>query len=162
MIYDIIKTYGKGKGEDTMWRSVKAISDSLSEMLSPEDYSQLERTVYCTMAGGHYNEKYAHEDVRGMYYTDRNGRQVHAPYWTDEQVEQVYSKVEKSIPSAYNMWDFYVTLNMTKADNCNLFMRWWQSASDAERDERFIEMAVNWLCDEDNPFGDEKIWSYLN
>lgn len=162
MIYDIIKTYGKGKGEDTMWKSVKAMSETLREMLSPEDYCHLERMMYCTMAGGHYNEEYAHQDVKGMYYTTRTGEKVYAPYWTDEQVEQIYSKVRKNLPDAYNFWDWYVTLNMTKADNCNLFLRWWQGSSDEEREQRVIEMAVNWLCDDDNPYGDEKIWSYLN
>ena len=162
MIYDIIKSYGKGKGEDTMWKSVKAMSDTLGEMLSPEDYCRLERIVYCSMVGGHYNEEYAHKDVQKMYYTSRAGDTFYGPYWTDEQVAEVYGKVKGSIPKAYNLWDFYVTLNMTKADNCNLFMRWWQGSSNEEREQRIIEMAVNWLCDEDNPYGDEKIWSYLN
>lgn len=162
MIYDIIHTYGKGKGEDTMWKSVKTMSDTLDKMLSPEDYCRLERLVYCTMAGGHYNEEYAHKDVKNMYYVSNLGEKVYAPYWTDEQVERVYAKVRKSLPDSYNMWDFYVTLNMTKADNCNLFLRWWQGATNEEREQRIIEMAVNWLCDEDNPYGDEKIWRYLN
>ena len=162
MIYDIIKDYGKGKGEDTMWRSVKAMSDALQEMLSPEDYCRMERLVYSSISGGHYNEEFAKEDVEEMYYTNRNGEEIYAPYWTDEQVMKVYSNVKGSIPEAYNMWDFYVTLNMTKADNCNLFMRWWQGSSEEEREQRFVEMAVNYLNDDDNPYGDEKIWSYLN
>lgn len=114
------------------------------------------------MVGGHYNEEYAHCDVRKMYYVNRNGMKMSAPYWTDEQVAEVYNKVKNEIPGAYNMWDFYVTLNMTKSDNCNLFMRWWQGSSDAEREQRVVEMTVNWLCDDDNPYGDEKIWRYLN
>ena len=162
MIYDIIKTYGKGKGEDTMWRSVKALSKTLEDNLTSDEYCKIERDIYASMVGGHYNEEYAHCDVRKMYYVNRNGMKMSAPYWTDEQVAEVYSKVKNEIPGAYNMWDFYVTLNMTKSDNCNLFMRWWQGSSDAEREQRVIEMAVNWLCDEDNPYGEEKIWRYLN
>ena len=161
MIYDIIKTYGEGKGESTMWRSVRAISDELKDMLTPEDYCHMERVVYSSIAGGHYNEEFAKADVKKMYYT-RNNMKMSAPYWTDEQVMQVYNSVKGEIPNAYNMWDFYVALNMTKADNCNLFRKWWQGASDEEVEKRIIEATVNWLNDTDNPYGTEKIWSYLN
>ena len=162
MIYDIIKTYGRGKGEDVMWKSVKVLSDSLEDMLSPEDYAQIEREIYESMAGGHYNEKFAHADVSKMYYISRNGTKMNAPYWTDEQVAEVYNNVKGDIPGAYNMWDFYVALNMTKSDNCNLFRMWWQDASDEEIEKRFVEATINYLDDADNPFGNEKIWRYIN
>ncbi len=161
MIYDIIKQYGEGKGESTMWRSVRAIDDELKDMLTPEDYCHMERVVYASIAGSHYNEEFAKQDVKKMYY-NRNGMKMSAPYWSDEQVAEVYNKVKGEIPSAYNMWDWYVALNMTKADNCVLFRKWWQGASDEEVEKRIIEAAVNYLNDTDNPYGTEKIWCYLN
>lgn len=161
MIYDVIKEYGKGKGEDVMWRSVRAISDGLKDMLPTEDYERMERIVYASINGSHYNEEYAKEDVKKMYYT-MNGQKVSGPYWTTEQAMQVYNKYKGEIPNAYNMWDFYVALNMTKADNCLMYRRWWQGASDEQIEQKLIEATVNYLNDADNPYGTEKIWCYLN
>lgn len=31
-----------------------------------------------------------------------------------------------------------------------------------EIDNKIISMAINWLNDEDNPYGTEKIWGYMN
>ena len=76
MIYDVIKEYGKGKGEDVMWKSVRALSDSLKDKLDPEDYKLVERDIYRSMAGGHYNEEYAHCDVKEMYYTLNGNRYI--------------------------------------------------------------------------------------
>ena len=59
--------------------------------------------------------------------------------------------MKNEIPSAYNMWDFYVALNMIKSDHCNLFRKWWNGASDSEIEKRYIEATVNYLNDEDNP-----------
>lgn len=33
-LYQLIQTYGKGKGESVMWDSVQLISDKLDEILS--------------------------------------------------------------------------------------------------------------------------------
>ena len=33
---------------------------------------------------------------------------------------------------------------------------------DSQLDKLFIEDAINWLDDTDNPFGENKIWKYLN
>lgn len=31
-----------------------------------------------------------------------------------------------------------------------------------EIDTKIISMAINWLNDDDNPYGTEKIWGYMN
>ena len=162
MIYDVIKTYGEGKGEGVMWKSVKALSRSLEKNLNKEEYDKIEREIYYSMEGGHYNEDYAHCDVKKMYYVNRNGVKMSAPYWSDEEVMKVYESVRGNIPGEYNMWDFYVALNMIKSDHCNLFREWWRGAEDSEIEKRVIEATVNYLNDEDNPYGTEKIWCYLN
>lgn len=69
--------------------------------------------------------------------------------------------VARNIPD-YNFWDFYVTLQMTKADNCPLIMRWFPDSTPEERDKMLVDMAVNWLDDPDNKNAGHKIWSYLN
>lgn len=144
-----------------MWESVRMLSETLQEKLTKEEYADVERDMYYSMVGGHYNEQYAHEDVAQMYY-ERDGKKWYAPYWTDQQVEQVYNNVRDKIPSEYNMWDFYVALNMVKSDNCNLFRHWWQGAEDTEIEKKVVEATVNYLDDPDNPYGTEKVWCYLN
>ena len=107
-------------------------------------------------------EDFAKEDVAKMYYTDASGNKKSAPYWTDEQVREVYSAVRDRIPSDYNEWDFYVTLNMMKADNCTMLREWFPEAGADDMEGKLVEMAINWLNDGDNPYGGAKIWRYLN
>lgn len=159
-LYDFTKKYGEGKGESMMWKTVRVISDHVEKM-SPEAQEDLMRDLYATMAEGHYDEHFAKEDVAKMYYTDEAGEKHYAPYWTDEQVKAVYDKVKGEIPH-YNMWDFYVTLQMSKADNCPMLKKWFPNATPEEMDKYLVDMAVNWLNDDDNPYGNEKIWGYLN
>ena len=160
-IYDLIKTYSGGKGEAVMWKSVKIISDAVEEHMSDEDKNALARKIYCSMAGGHYNEMFAMEDVAKMYYTDEKGANIFAPYWTHEQVRSVYDTVRNMIPN-YNMWDFYVVMNMIKSDNCLMFRKWFPEYTNEQLTEKLVEASVNWLIDDDNPYGTEKVWKYLN
>lgn len=118
--------------------------------------------VLWVMSNGHYNEEYALQDAAKMYYTDASGNKKYAPYWTPEQIKSVYDSVRSRIPSEYNMWDFYVALNMAKSDNCPMYRKWFPGASAEDMDEHFIDAAINWLDDDDNPYGTEKAWKYLN
>ena len=113
------------------------------------------------MSGGHYNEEYAIEAVAKLFYKASNGKEIHAPYWTVQQVKDVHDTISGKIPD-YTFWDFYVTLQMIKADNCPLLMRWFPNSTADERDKMLIEMAINWLADPDYPYPGEKIWRYLN
>lgn len=160
-LYELTKKYGSGKGENMMWMTVEVISDAVETSMDPEAKERLMRDVYSKMSGHHYNEEYALEDVAKMYYKDGNGKEIHAPYWTVQQVKEVYDTVSGKIPE-YTFWDFYVTLQMTKADNCPLVMRWFPNSTPEERDKMLVEMAVNWLADPDYPHQGEKIWRYLN
>jgi hypothetical protein len=60
------------------------------------------------------------------------------------------------------MWDFYVTVQMIHSDNINLINQWFNNISKEELNDKIIDMSINWLNDEDNPFGDHKIWGYFN
>ena len=160
-LYDLTKKYGSGKGEEMMWKTVEVISEAVETSMEPEAKEQLMRDVYGKMSGGHYNEEYAIEDVAKMFYKDSNGKEIHAPYWTVQQVKDVYDTISGKIPD-YTFWDFYVTLQMIKADNCPLLMRWFPNSTADERDKMLIEMAINWLADPDYPYPGEKIWRYLN
>ena len=93
------------------------------------------------------------------YYVDSEGQKHYAPYWTDAEVEEIYKLNKSSIPDAYNLFDFMVTLNMIKSDYHNIVEGWFEGA---DNEKRYIELAINWLDDDDNPFGEEKVWKYFN
>lgn len=160
-MYEMIETYGKGRGEGKMWESVAVISDAVEKDMDAEAKKRLMRKVYCVMSGGHYNEEFAHEDVAKMHYKDANGKVHKAPFLTEEKVASVYEKVKANIP-AYNMWDFYVVMNMVIADNANMLALWFPDATETQKEKHYIELALNWLNDDDNPYGKEKAWKYLN
>ena len=160
-MYEMIETYGKGRGEGKMWESVAVISDAVEKDMDAEAKKHLMRKVYCVMSGGHYNEEFAHEDVAKMHYKDASGKVHKAPFLTEEKVASVYEKVKANIP-AYNMWDFYVVMNMVIADNANMLALWFPDATETQKEKHYIELALNWLNDDDNPYGKEKAWKYFN
>lgn len=159
---ELIKKYGEGKGEATMWKSVDIISEMLDEKLTAEEMECLEKKMYALMQGEHYDEYFAKKQVEKMYYTDPQGAKHEGPYWTDDDVKQVYAAYKNKIKGDVNFWDFYVALNMTKSDNCNLFKSWWPEADTAVMTQRIAEATVNWLNDEDAPQGEARVWRYFN
>lgn len=161
-IKELIKKYGEGKGTDTMWKSVDIISDMLDKKLTAEEKADFERYMYALMQGPHYDEHFAKEQVQKMFYTDPKGVKHQAPYWTDEQVKQVYTAYKSGIEPTTSFWDFYVALNMVKSDNCNLFRLWWPDAEETLLTQKVAEATVNWLNDEDNPLGEGRTWKYFN
>ena len=159
---DLIKKYGEGKGTDAMWKSVDMISEVLDEKLTPEEMECLEKKMYAMMMGEHYDEYFAKKQVAQMFYTDKQGVKHEAPYWTDDDVKTVWASVRPKIAGGYTMWDFYVALNMIKSDNYNMLLRWFPNATDADMTAKMVDMAVNWLNDEDDPSDGVKVWYYFN
>lgn len=160
-LYELTKKYGEGKGESAMWSALSAVSEAVENSMDADARRDLLQKVYAGMSGHHYNEEFAMDDVAKMYYKGADGKEHHAPYWTVDQVKAVYDNVARSIPD-YNFWDFFVTLQMIKADNCPLIMRWFPGATPEERDKMLVEMAVNFLDDPDSKDAGHKIWSYLH
>lgn len=72
-----------------------------------------------------------------------------------------YNEHKDEIPD-YNCWDWMVTISMIKSDNCGVLSEWFPDDDDDMRNERIVRLALNWLLDEDNPFGSSKIWCYFN
>ena len=124
---------------------------------------KMKRKVWCIISDGHYNEEFALEDVRKMYY-ELNEVKHYAPYWDLEFVKELYnsSKGEYTILNDYNVYDFYVTINMIKSDNYKLYKTRFRNYSESDINRIFLEDTINWLDDADNPYGTSKIWKYLN
>ena len=93
-----------------------------------------------------------------MYYVE-NDIKHYGPYWND--ITPIFMQAKKRLISPYNKWDFMVALNMIKSDNYLLLKEWFPEANEKEIQEKIIDLTVNWLNDEDNPYGDSKVWGYF-
>lgn len=160
-IYSILKEGLKGEGSDKMWCITKILSDSINEYVPEKQRDVLLNKVYYSTNGGHFNKAFADSVIPRFYYVSSDGVKHQAPYWTEDEVRTVYNTVKGRI-SPYNFYDFEVALNMVKSDNCNKLRRWFPAASDKEIMDKLVDETVNYLDDEDNPYGTEKVWKYLN
>ena len=160
-LYEITKKYGTGKGEGMMWKTLEAVSVAIEENMPEAERAELIREVFAQMSGGHYDESFAMEDIAKMYYSDKKGNKHYAPYWAVSTMDDVYAGIKSDIRE-YNFWDFAVTLNMVASDNWCLLDRWFPGMTEKERNEKLVELALNWLMDEDARHPDCKIWHYLN
>lgn len=160
-LYELVKKYYKGGGEDTMWRTLSIVSDAICESMPEDRKDAMLRNVYADMTGGHYDEEHAKADVEKMYYVDRRGATHPAPYWTVAQVNAIYDGVRSKIP-AYSPWDFYVAMNMVAADNWCTLKEWFPSDNDDTFASRVAQMTLSWLDDPDSPYDESKVWRYLN
>lgn len=160
---DLVRKYGKGKGDDVMWKATQRISDFLEDVEEshPEKYWSLIKATYKDMCGGHYNEEFGKWQISEMSFTDKQGMEHHAPRWTTPQYSETYMSVKSKIPPEYTLWDWAVALEMIYTDNYCLFKEWWPGISEQELDNKFMQSAVNWLNDKDNPYGTEKVWGYF-
>ena len=160
-LYELTKKYGDGKGEATMWSTLALVSDAVESTMTPAERNALVRKVYGVMSDGHYNEDFAKEDIAKMYYADEDGNKHYGPYWPEAALRAAYNEHKEEIPE-YNFWDWSVAMNMAKSDHCPLLSEWFPDDDDDMRNERVVELALNWLRDEDNPFGTSKVWCYMN
>ena len=160
-LYELTKKYGEGKGESSMWKTVAAVSETVENYMPEDQQMVLKKKIYSMLAGGHYDKDFAMETVSDIYYVDKAGNVHHAPYWTEDTVMTVYERIKTRIPN-YNCWDFYVALNTVAADNWCMLAKWFPEMGDDERNEKLVEMTINWLDDPDNPYGSEKVWRYYN
>lgn len=160
-VYSILKEGLKGEGSDKMWCITKILSDSIEEYVPEKQKDILKTKVYYSINGGHFDRDFADRAISKFYFVDAGGVKYQAPYWTESEVKAIYDTIKTKIP-AYNFFDFEITLNMVKSDNCNKLKRWFPQATDKELLDKLVEEAVNYLDDSDNPYGTEKIWKYLN
>jgi hypothetical protein len=81
----------------------------------------------------------------------------HAPHWTEAQYKEVYEASKAKLKNAnYTCWDMAVTLEMMWTDNVCMLREWWPNATPAELDGKVVDMALNYLNDDDD--ADGKIW----
>lgn len=161
--YELIRNYGKGKGEAVMWEATKKVSELLDKMREThkEEYWRLIKDTYAVMCGAHYNEEFAMWQIEQMYFKDKQGNVHHSPHWTKAEYVAAYESMRPKIKDAtYNVWDVAVTLEMLRADYYNLLRMWMPDATEDEIDKKVVDMAVAYLNDDDGEEG--KIWKRFN
>lgn len=147
-----------GIDERQMHCITKAISCFVEEHC-PEDKHKLYKSVYGIISDGHYDREYSLQDIEAMYYDDQNGIRHHAPFFTEDEVRNVFSRHQVEIPD-YTIYDLAVTMNMVRSDNHQLLYRY--AKDDAELKEMVECMSIGYLTDPDAPNPRNKIWKYIN
>ena len=152
MICQVIKKYGSNES------TINLLCDKIKQYVPEDEQELLSKNIYESIQGPHFDEDFAKCQMRKMYY-EEDGVKYYAPYWGD--ISGIYLQHKKKLVHPYNKWDFMVTLNMIKSDNYILLKQWFPEADDKELLDKMIELTINWLNDEDNPYGDGKIWGYF-
>ena len=153
MICKIIKKYGNNES------TIDLLCEELKHHVPEEEYESLAKKIYEAAQGPHFDEDFAHCQIKKMYY-EEDGIKHYGPYWAD--ITPIYVQAKKRLVYPYNKWDFMVALNMIKSDNYPLLKEWFPEANEKELQEKIIDLTINWLNDEDNPYGDSKVWGYFN
>lgn len=162
--YDLIKQYGTGKGEAVMWTATKRVSEYLEGLKEkePERYWALIKETYEDMCGPHFNEEFAKWQIEQMYYKDASGEVHYAPNWSMQQYRNSFEMHKHKIRNKmYNCWDWAVAVEMEYTDNHCMLKRWFPDATEEDIKAKAMEMAVNFLNDDDDK-EDGRIWNYFN
>lgn len=121
------------------------------------------KKIHEQLHGKHFDEDCAIKTVNEMYFIKHGtSSKTYGSFVTLEQANKIFSRVRDEINKAYNVFDFYVALNMIYSDNYNLYTKWFKDITDERMIEIVTEATINWFNDADSPYsGDTKIWSYL-
>ena len=160
-IYSILKEGLRGEGSEKMWCTTKILSDYIDEYVPEKQREVLMNKIYYSSFGGHFDKEFADKTVEKFYYQGKDGKEHHAPYWTESELKPLYDRVRSKIPE-YNFYDFVVAMNMIKSDNYLKLEKWFPGIDESEMVEKLVDETVNYLDDPDNPYGTEKVWKYLN
>lgn len=147
-----------GNGGKEMLELTKVLSEFVEKNVSEKDKIALMKDVYGVVSGGHFNRMYADEAVKKMWYEDAAGNKHYAPYFTEEEVEEIFEEHKDDV-SDYNIFDLSVTLNMLRSDNAHFLKKY--ARDDAQAKQMVVDMAVEYLQDSDAPHPHSKIWHYL-
>lgn len=149
------------QGTDTkkMKELTHVISEFVENHLDDEQKVELMKQVYGVVSDGHFNKCFAKMAVEKMFYVDEQGKKRFAPYFTESEVKEVFDRFKDDI-SDYNVNDLWVTMNMLRSDNNRFLQKYAKTPEDMKA--MVVDMAVEYLQDEDSEHSDNKIWWYIN
>lgn len=136
--------------EKIMWESIADVDVLLAEVSEahPEVVRKFMRRQHELMYGPHYNELMAMEAMKGIRYTDKEGKVREGAYWTVEEVENATRGME--FPAKTTRWDKFVAFNSFRSDVC-------RTLEDAE----ILKSAHAFYFADEDYAGEGKIWRYM-
>ncbi len=158
-IIQLIDKYQEGATTQQMLQVTKTIGRFVSEHADKEETGRLYKDIYGILSEWHYDQSFAEAAIAKMYYEDEEGGRRHAPYFTEEEIREVF-ELNKDDISDYTVYDLAVTMNMLRSDNNRFLERYAKNT--AEMKEMVTCMAIEYLQDPDAPYPDSKIWHYIN
>jgi len=165
----MLKEYIEKHRNDNNFNSsdiLNIIVGHLDEHCEEKHCSCIIKKIHEQIYGKHFDEDCAIKTVNEMYFVKKGtNSKVYGAFISLEQANKIYSRVRDEINKAYNVFDFYVALNMIYSDNYNLFTKWFNDITE-DTGEKMIDIVtdatVNWFNDVDSPYSeDSKIWCYL-
>lgn len=136
--------------EKAMWESIADIDDLLEvlETDQPDIVKKFYRKQHERLYGPHYNEIMAVEAVRGIRYTDREGKMREGAYWTVEEIEEATRTY--AFPPDVTKWDKYVAFNVFRSDVCKKL-----------DDANALAAGYAFFFADEDFHGGGKIWRYM-
>ncbi len=156
---ELIQKYQEGTTPEQMLEVTKTIGKFVAAHATETELCHLCKDIYGIVSDGHYDRHFADEAIGNMWYEEEDGKRHHAPFFTDEEVAEVF-RLNKDDISDYTIYDLAVTMNMLRSDN-NKFLEKYARSED-EKKEMVSCMAVEYLQDPDAPYPTQKIWRYIN
>lgn len=156
---ELIQEYQEGTTPEQMKAITVIIGKFVARHATEEELHCLYRDIYGVVSEGHFDRHFADEAIRKMWYEDDNGDKHYGPFFTEEEVKEVFD-LNKDEISDYTIYDLAVTMNMLRSDN-NRFLEKYASGESGKK-EMVSTMAIEYLQDPDAPHPTNKIWCYIN
>lgn len=137
----------------------KAIGRYLTRNMSEVEVHHLCTMVYSVIGEGHFDKNFADEAIKDMWYEDSDGTKHMAPFFSDEEIREVFDKHQDDI-SDYTIHDLAVTMNLLRSDHHQLLERYSKDADELK--EMVVIMAIEYLQDPDCLHPTSKIWHTIN
>lgn len=115
--------------------------------------------VHGVLSEEHFDKYFADDAISKMWYEDADGTRHMAPFFTDEEIKEIFDKHKDDI-SDYTIHDLAVTMNLLRSDHHVLLERYSEDAEELK--EMVVLMAIEYLQDPDCLYPTSKIWHNIN
>lgn len=156
---EFVEKYQQDMTPEQMLSIAKAIGKYLSCKLSDAEVHHLCAMVYGVLSEEHFDKYFADDAISKMWYEDADGTRHMAPFFTDEEIKEVFNKHKDDI-SDYTIHDLAVTMNLLRSDHHVLLERYSEDAEELK--EMVVLMAIEYLQDPDCLYPTSKIWHNIN
>lgn len=156
---EFVEKYQQDMTPEQMLSIAKAIGKYLSCKLSDAEVHHICAMVHGVLSEEHFDKYFADDAISKMWYEDADGTKHMAPFFTDEEIKEVFDKHKDDI-SDYTIHDLSVTMNLLRSDHHVLLERY---SGDAEELKGMVVlMAIEYLQDPDCLHPTSKIWHNIN